>query len=286
MRWGVEASSCATRSRTATGAQPYGPLRRRRISEGSSARAPRRVPLRHVQPHRQHDVDGPDAVALDGEGASPTRSAAARPCDGHGDGHGHDDDLVRLVRNSEDLNPAGTPGARSGPHKAYDLIGYGGTTTLVYNERKQRPCRGLREPQRHRSSTARAASLSPSLLAHRRGDRRGPEATDPNLRFASGTPPVPDAGGPRCERSSPNPAHRSGRFSHEAAAWISEPASSTRLRTRVRVSARASTIYAEQPGSSHERRKSRCSRLTAGRKWTSGKVRPAAARCRSAGRKN
>ena len=43
-------------------------------------------------------------------------------------GHGHDNHLVQLVRNSEDRNPAGTPGGLLGDRtKAYDPTGYGGT---------------------------------------------------------------------------------------------------------------------------------------------------------------
>jgi secreted PhoX family phosphatase len=45
---------------------------------------------------------------------------------------------VRLVRNSEDRNPVGTPGGLIGDRSAaYDPTGFGGTTTLVYDERRR-----------------------------------------------------------------------------------------------------------------------------------------------------
>ena len=45
---------------------------------------------------------------------------------------------MRLVRNSEDRNPAGTVGGLLGDRsKAYDPTAFGGTTTLVYDEHRR-----------------------------------------------------------------------------------------------------------------------------------------------------
>ena len=120
-------------------AQPYGPLRRTKDQRGVEVLALpagfRYVTFSHTGSTMS---DGnPTPLALDGMGAfaNPERRSHGH---GHGHGHGHDDHLVRLVRNSEDRNPAGTPGGLLGDRsKAYDPTGYGGTTTLVFDERKR-----------------------------------------------------------------------------------------------------------------------------------------------------
>ena len=180
-------------------AQPYGPLRRTKDQRGVEVLALpagfRYVTFSHTGSTMS---DGnPTPLALDGIGAfaNPERRSHGH---GHGHGHGHDDHLVRLVRNSEDRNPAGTPGGLLGDRsKAYDPTGYGGTTTLVYDERRQRARRGLREPQRHRRQLRGRDRLPPPLLAHRRGDRRRPGSrrSQRPLRQTARLP-VPDAGRP------------------------------------------------------------------------------------------
>ena len=147
----------------------------------------------------------PTPLALDGMGSF----AGGRR--GHGHGHGQDDHLVRLVRNSEDRNPAGTAGGLLGDRsKAYDPTGFGGTTTLVYDEHRRELVRGLRQPQRHGRQLRRRDLVPPPLLAHRRGDRRRPGRGRPQraLRQAPRLP-VPDAGRPRPERArGRRPDHR------------------------------------------------------------------------------
>src|SRR5215216_7503838 len=70
----------------------------------------------------------PTPLALDGMGSF----AGGRL---HGCGKDH---LVRLVRNSEDRNPAGTVGGVLGDRSAaYDPTAWGGTTTLVYDEHRR-----------------------------------------------------------------------------------------------------------------------------------------------------
>ncbi len=71
----------------------------------------------------------PTPLALDGMSAF---------AGGRRHGHGRDR-LVRLIRNSEDRNPVGVEGGLLGDRsKAYDPTGFGGTTTLVYDERRRR----------------------------------------------------------------------------------------------------------------------------------------------------
>src|SRR5215216_6122346 len=105
----------------------------------------------------------PTPLALDGMGSF----AGGRL---HGCGKDH---LVRLVRNSEDRNPAGTVGGVLGDRsKAYDPTAYGGTTTLVYDEHRRELVRDFVSPQRHDRQLRRRRLLPPPVLAHLRGDGR------------------------------------------------------------------------------------------------------------------
>ncbi len=101
---------------------PYGPLPRVADQRGVEVLALppgfRYVTFSHTGTTMS---DGnPTPLALDGMGAF------------HG-GHGR----VRLVRNSEDRNPAGTGGLLGDRTAAYDPKAFGGTTTLVFDERRQ-----------------------------------------------------------------------------------------------------------------------------------------------------
>ena len=203
-------------------AQPYGPLRRTKDQRGVEVLALpagfRYVTFSHTGSTMS---DGnPTPLALDGMGAfaNPERRSHGH---GHGHGHGHDDHLVRLVRNSEDRNPAGTPGGLLGDRsKAYDPTGYGGTTTLVYDERK----RELVEDFVSLNGTV--VNCAGGIAYRRRywltGEETvgGPEAADPNARFAKRhgylfqTPVDRDAN----ELQPGTPITAAGRFSHEAAA--------------------------------------------------------------------
>ncbi len=58
--------------------------------------------------------------------------------DGMGAFHGGRRGLVRLVRNSEDRNPAGAGTVAGDPAAKYDADGGGGTTTLVYDEHRRK----------------------------------------------------------------------------------------------------------------------------------------------------
>ena len=113
-----------------TGPEPYGPLLRTADQRGVEVLA---LPVGFSYVTFGHIgttmSDGnPTPLAHDGMGAF----------DGgrfHGEGSTH---LVRLVRNSEDRNPANTKGSVEGDRtKAYDPTAWGGTTTLVYDEHRR-----------------------------------------------------------------------------------------------------------------------------------------------------
>src|SRR5215217_4333636 len=118
-----------------TTAQPYGPLRRTKDQRGVEVLA---LPAGFSYVTFSHTgskmSDGhPTPLALDGMGSFD----GGRRHHGHHGHHGHDG-LVRLVRNSEDRNPVGVMGGVHGDRsKAYDPAAWGGTTTLVYDERRR-----------------------------------------------------------------------------------------------------------------------------------------------------
>ena len=136
----VAADALGARRRASTA--PYGPLRRTPDQRGVEVLA---LPAGCSYVTFSHSgstlSDGnPTPLALDGMGAfAGSRHHWNRGHRGHGKRHGHQKErLVRLVRNSEDRNPAGTPGGLLGDRsKAYDPTGFGGTTTLVFDERRR-----------------------------------------------------------------------------------------------------------------------------------------------------
>jgi uncharacterized protein len=191
-------------------AEPYGPLRRTPDQRGVEVLA---LPAGFSYVTFSHTGttmgDGnPTPLALDGMSAFGHR---------HGRGGG----LVRLVRNSEDRNPVGTPGGLLGDRsKAYDAAGFGGTTTLVYDEHRRRLVEDF-------------VSLNGTIVncAGGRGYRfrhwltgeetvGGPDASDATMRFPKRhgylfETPV-DRGPDELEVGEPIVA--AGRFAHEAAA--------------------------------------------------------------------
>src|SRR5215218_2962883 len=114
-----------------TSAEPYGPLRRVADQRGVEVLALPAgfsyVTFGHIGTTMS---DGnPTPLALDGMGAFRGRRYEQARASGH---------IVRLIRNSEDRNPAGTAGGLVGDRsKAYDPSGWGGTTTLVFDEDRQ-----------------------------------------------------------------------------------------------------------------------------------------------------
>ncbi len=209
------------------GAQPYGRLRRVADQRGVEVLA---LPAGFSYVTFSHSgstmSDGnPTPLALDGMGAFAGRRR-----------HGHDH-LVRLVRNSEDRNPAGTTGGLLGDRSAaYDPTAFGGTTTLVFDEHRRRLV------QDFVSLNGTTVNCAGGIAYRRRywltGEETvgGPDATDPAARFAKRhgylfQTPV-DRGPNELEVGEPIVA--AGRFSHEAAA----------------VDQRTGTVYeTEDPGS-------------------------------------
>ena len=193
------------------GAQPYGRLRRVADQRGVEVLA---LPAGFSYVTFSHTgstmSDGnPTPLALDGMGAFAGRRHR---------GHDH---LVRLVRNSEDRNPAGTTGSVLGDRSAaYDPTAFGGTTTLVFDEPRRRLV------QDFVSLNGTTVNCAGGIAYRRRywltGEETvgGPDAADPAARFAKRhgylfQTPV-DRGPDELEVGEPIVA--AGRFSHEAAA--------------------------------------------------------------------
>ena len=193
-----------------TTAEPYGPLRRVPDQRGIEVLA---LPagFQYVTFSHTGSVmsDGnPTPLALDGMGAF---------AGGRSRGHVQ----VRLVRNSEDRNPAGTPGGVLGDRsKAYDPTGFGGTTTLVYDENTRRLVEDFV------SLNGTIVNCAGGISYRRRhwltGEETvgGPDSTDVNARFARRhgylfQTPVDRGPG---ELEVGVPIRAAGRFSHEAAA--------------------------------------------------------------------
>ena len=196
------------------GAQPYGPLRRVADQRGVEVLA---LPAGFSYVTFSHTgstmSDGnPTPLALDGMGAF----AGGRR---HGRGR---DRLVRLVRNSEDRNPAGTPGQRAG--RPLGCVRPDGVRRHHDAGLRRAPAPaggGLRQPQRHDGELRRRHRLPAPLLAHRRGDRRRTgRGRTPLARFAKRHGylfQTPVGRGPD-ELEVAKPIVAAGRFSHEAAA--------------------------------------------------------------------
>ena len=156
----------------------------------------------------------PTPLALDGMGSF----AGGRR---HGHGHGTGRHLVRLVRNSEDRNPAGTVGGLIGDRsKAYDPTALRRHDDARLRRAAARAGAGLRQPQRHDRQLRGRHLLPPPLLADRRGDRRRAGRRGPAARFDKRHGylfQTPVDRGPN-ELEVGVPIRAAGRFSHEAAA--------------------------------------------------------------------
>jgi secreted PhoX family phosphatase len=193
--------------------QPYGPLRPVADQRGVEVLA---LPAGFSYVTFSHTgstmSDGnPTPLALDGMGAFPGGRL-------HGQNPSH---LVRLVRNSEDRNPAGTVGSVLGDRSAaYDPSAYGGTTTLVYDEHRRRLLRDFV------SLNGTTVNCAGGISYRRRhwltGEEivGGPDVTDPAAQFDERHGylfQTPVRRGPN-ELEPGVPILAAGRFSHEAAA--------------------------------------------------------------------
>ena len=212
-----------------SGAEPYGALRRVADQRGVEVLA---LPAGFSYVTFSHTgsrmSDGnPTPLALDGMGSF----SGGRY---HGRGRDH---LVRLVRNSEDRNPAGTTGGLLGDRsKAYDPTAFGGTVTLVYDEHRRRMVQDFISLNGTTVNCAGGISYRRRYWLTGEETVGGPDSADPNARFAKRhgylfQTPV-DRGPNELEVGVPIAA--AGRFSHEAAA----------------VDQRTGTVYeTEDPGS-------------------------------------
>jgi secreted PhoX family phosphatase len=196
------------------GKAPYGPLRRVPDQRGVEVLA---LPAGFSYVTFSHTgtkmSDGnPTPLALDGMGSF---------AGGRRHGRGRHDQLVRLIRNSEDRNPAGTVGGLLGDRsKAYDPTAYGGTTTLVYDEQRRRLVEDFVSLNGTTVNCAGGISYRRRYWLTGEEIIGGPDVTDENARFAKRhgylfqTPVDRD----RNELEPGVPIKAAGRFSHEAAA--------------------------------------------------------------------
>jgi len=186
--------------------EPYGPLRRMRDQRGIEVLALPAgfsyVTFSHTGSRMSDGNTTP--LALDGMAAFPGRR--------HGE--------VRLIRNSEDRNPARL-GSVGGPVGAkYDPDGGGGTVTLVFDEHRRRLVADW--VSINGTTVNCAGGIGPYGRSWLTGEEsvRGPDATDPAERFSQRHGylfQVPLDRGPR-ELRRGEPIRAAGRFCHEAAA--------------------------------------------------------------------
>jgi len=189
------------------GSEPYGPLRRVADQRGVEVLA---LPVGFSYVTFSHTgsvmSDGnPTPLALDGMGAFA----------------GSTKGRVRLVRNSEDRNPAGTTGGVLGDRTAaYDPTGYGGTTTLVYDEQRRRLVRDFVSLNGTTVNCAGGISYRRRFWMTCEETVAGPDSADPAARFAKRHGYLfltPVSRGPN-ELELGVPIVAAGRFAHEAAA--------------------------------------------------------------------
>lgn len=206
----VAADALGARRRTSE--EPYGPLRRVPDQRGVEVLA---LPVGFSYVTFSHTgsvmSDGyPTPLALDGMGAF----------DGgrfHGGGKSH---LVRLVRNSEDRNDAGTGGLTGDRSKAYDPTAFGGTTTLVFDEHRRRLVQDFVSLNGTTTNCAGGISYRRKYWLTGEETVAGPEYFDPNFQFDKRHGylfQTPVDRGPN-ELEVGVPLRAAGRFSHEAAA--------------------------------------------------------------------
>ena len=196
-----------------TGAEPYGQLRRVADQRGVAVLA---LPVGFSYVTFGHIgsmmSDGnPTPLAHDGMGAF----AGGRF---HGRGKDH---LVRLVRNSEDRNPAGTVGGVLGDRSAaYDPTAFGGTTTLVYDEHRRELVQDFVSLNGTTVNCAGGISYRRRFWLTCEETVGGPDSAGAAARFAKRHGYVfqtPVDRGPN-ELEAAVPIVAAGRFSHEAVA--------------------------------------------------------------------
>jgi secreted PhoX family phosphatase len=197
-----------------TGAEPYGPLSpvadQRGIEVLALPAGFSYVTFGHIGTTMS---DGnPTPLALDGMGAFRGRRFERGRASGH---------IVRLIRNSEDRNPAGTKGGLLGDRsKAYDTSAWGGTTTLVFDEDRQELLRDFVSLNGTIVNCAGGASLRHRSWISGEEAVGGPDAAGQGMRFGKRhgylfeTPVCREAD----ELEVAEPIVAAGRFAHEACA--------------------------------------------------------------------
>src|SRR5215217_738862 len=196
-----------------TSAEPYGRLRRVADQRGVEVLA---LPVGFSYVTFGHIgsmmSDGnPTPLAHDGMGAFSGGRF-------HGRGKQH---LVRLVRNSEDRNPAGSVGGVLGDRSAaYDPTAFGGTTTLVYDEHRRELVQDFVSLNGTTVNCAGGISYRRRFWLTAEETVGGPDSADPLARFDKRHGylfQTPVNRGPN-ELEVGVPIVAAGRFSHEAAA--------------------------------------------------------------------
>ena len=188
------------------GRHPYGPLRRREDQRGVEVLA---LPAGFSYVTFSHSgstmSDGnPTPLALDGMSAFAGRSRR----------------YVRLVRNSEDRNPPGQGSVGGDPAAKYDAEAGGGTTTLVYDEKRRRLVRDFVSLNGTTINCAGGRGLGERTWITAEETIGGPESTDPAFLFPKRHGylfEVPVRRGPD-ELRKGTPIRAAGRFQHEAVA--------------------------------------------------------------------
>ncbi len=187
--------------------EPYGALRRVADQRGVEVLA---LPVGFSYVTFSHTgsvmSDGhPTPLALDGMGAFAGSSGGR----------------VRLVRNSEDRNPAGTAGSVLGDRSAaYDPTAFGGTTTLVYDEYRRRLVQDFVSLNGTTVNCAGGISYRRRFWLTGEETVGGPDAADPAAQFAKRHGylfQTPVQRGPN-QLELGVPIVAAGRFAHEAAA--------------------------------------------------------------------
>ncbi len=186
--------------------EPYGPLRRTRDQRGVEVLALPAgfsyVTFSHTGSRMSDGNTTP--LALDGMAAFPGRRRGE----------------VRLIRNSEDRNPAGQGSVQAPAAAKYDPDGGGGTVTLVFDEQRRRL---VADWVSLAGTTVNCAGgIGPYGRSWLTGEEtvRGPDATSAAERFSRRHGylfETPLGRGPG-EPPRGEPIRAAGRFSHEAAA--------------------------------------------------------------------
>jgi secreted PhoX family phosphatase len=143
---------------------------------------------------------------------------------------------VQLIRNHEDRNTANVGSVGGNPAAKYDPAGGGGTSTLIYDERRRSLVRDYISLNGTTVNCAGGIGLGARSWITGEETVRGPDATDPAERFPERHGyifEVPVSRGPN-ELQKGVPIRAAGRFAHEAVA----------------VDARSGIVYeTEDPGS-------------------------------------